>query len=137
MEPSSPYAPVKFTKAHLPQIRLLAKNREPTLSYHATFQMIDRGISLKNVQDVLKSSTNQVLEIQPPCTIPGRCHKDERILIFDPQYNMPLIVVCSIIFKDSIPTIHLVTAELVDNDIWTNSGLDDPALVRISGKEAH
>ncbi|WP_144064173.1 DUF4258 domain-containing protein [Faecalibacterium sp. An58] len=137
MEPSSPYAPVKFTKVYLPQIRLLAKNREPTLSYHATFQMIDRGISLKNVQDVLKSSTNQVLEIQPPCPIPGRCHKDERILIFDPQYNMPLIVVCSIIFKDSIPTIHLVTAELVDNNIWTNSGLDDPALVRISGKEAH
>lgn len=137
MEPSSPYAPVKFTKVYLPQIRLLAKNREPTLSYHATFQMIDRGISLKNVQDVLKSSTNQVLEIQPPCPIPDRCHKDERILIFDPQYNMPLIVVCSIIFKDSIPTIHLVTAELVDNNIWTNSGLDDPALVRISGKEAH
>ena len=137
MEPSSPYAPVKFTKVYLPQIRLLAKNREPTLSYHAASQMIDRGISLNNVQDVLKSSTNQVLEIQPPCTIPGRCHKDERILIFDPQYNMPLIVVCSIIFKDSIPTIHLVTAESVDNNVWTNSGLDDPALVRISGEGAH
>lgn len=97
MQPSSPEAPIKFSKEFLPQMRRVARNREPMPSGHATSQMIDRGISMENVQDVLSSSTNQVLEIQPPCAVPGKSHKDERILIFDPQYAMPLIVVCSIL----------------------------------------
>ena len=118
-------------------MRRVARNREPMPSGHATSQMIDRGISMENVQDVLSSSTNQVLEIQPPCAIPGKSHKDERILIFDPQYAMPLIVVCSIIMEGGFPTIHLVTTELVDDNKWAPSGKDDPSLVRTRNNALH
>lgn len=137
MQPSSPEAPIKFSKEFLPQMRRVARNREPMPSGHATSQMIDRGISMENVQDVLSSSTNQVLEIQPPCAVPGKSHKDERILVFDPQYAMPLIVVCSIIMEGGFPTIHLVTTELVDDNKWAPSGKDDPSLVRTRNNALH
>lgn len=114
----------------LPSMRLLAKNRQITYSDHAIDQMFDRNISDVDVEAVLCSSSNQLIEVQPPSKTPGKQHKDERVLISDPQYDPAIIVVFALQLKP-MPGLVIVTVEHVLDDSWVKSPSCDPWLKRI------
>ncbi len=117
-----------MTQSDLPQLRQLAKNGQVDYSDHAFKQMLSRRISTLLVEAILMSSTNQLIETQPPSSTPGKEHADERVLIYDPKSSSDVIVICVItIFP--LPQITVVTAEYVQDDKWERvSG--NPALIR-------
>lgn len=53
-----------MTQADLPAIRQLAKNSAFSFSDHAYAQMLNRGITYDDVESILTSSTNQIIECQ-------------------------------------------------------------------------
>lgn len=121
-----------MNQSDLPQIRLLAKNEAYTVSGHATQQMLNRGISFDDIENVLTSPTNQLLETQSPSSTPGKEHEDERFLIFDPQYYKAVIVICVLLMEDSpFPEIRIITAEYADSRKWKEQKDKIPSLVRI------
>lgn len=96
---------------YINSIRLLAKNNALLYKGHAFDQMMLRGIESTDVESILKSTTNEILEIQPPTTR----SKDERILIYDSEYPKEIIVVT---VMTNFPRVEVITAEFVDYNIW-------------------
>lgn len=114
----------------LPSMRLLAKNGQITYSDHAIDQMFDRNILDEDVEAVLCSNSNQLIEVQSPSKTAGKKHKDERVLISDPQYNPAIIVILALQMK-GIPELVVVTVEHVHDDSWIKNPGSDPWLTRI------
>lgn len=96
---------------YISSIRTLAKNTKPLYKVHAFEQMMLRGIETNDVESILTSNTNEVLEIQPPT---DKC-KDERILIYDKKYPKEIIVVS---VMTNFPRIEVITVEYVDYSKW-------------------
>lgn len=96
---------------YISSIRKLAKNTELLYKAHAFEQMMLRGIESEDVENILTSSTNEILEIQPPT---NKC-KDERILLYDKNYPKDIIVVS---VMTNFPRIEVITAEFVDYNKW-------------------
>lgn len=119
-----------MTQADLPSVRQLAQNGQITYTDHAVDQMLERDISSSDVEAVLCSSSNQLIEVQSPSLKPGKRHRDERILISDPQHN-PAIVVIFVVLFNGAPELRVVTVEHAHEDTWEKKPDDDPWLVRI------
>lgn len=119
-----------MTQADLPSVRLLAQNGQITYTDHAIDQMFERNISSSDVEAVLCSSCNQLIEVQSPSAMPGKQHKDERVLISDPQYDPAIIVVFVVLFGKT-PELRVVTVENALDGTWTKNPDNDPWLVRI------
>lgn len=113
----------------LPDLRCVARAKSITYSEHALDQMLTRGISSDDVEEILESDTNQLIEIQPPSATPGRMHRDERDLIYDPNHSPDAIVVIVLLFNP-LPEIRVVTVELPASDIWERHLGENPALRR-------
>lgn len=96
---------------YISSIRQLAKNTSPLYKAHAFEQMMLRGIESSDVENILTSDTNEIIEIQPPTN----SAKDERILIYDSNYPKEIIVVS---VMTNFPRIEVITAEFVDYNIW-------------------
>lgn len=118
-----------MTKNDLPDMRRLARNDNINYSSHALNQMIERYITTDDVENVLKSDTNQLLETQPPSAEIGRSHSDERFLIHDPKYTIDIIVIGVLQFIP-LPEIYIVTVERVQDEVWDRVEGADPCLVR-------
>ncbi len=106
---------------YINSIRLLAKNTKPLYKGHAFDQMMLRGIESTDVENILKSDTNEILEIQPPTAK----SKDERILVYDSQYPKEIIIVT---VMTNFPSIEVITTEFVDYNIWKK---ENNKLIRI------
>lgn len=119
-----------MTQADLPSVRLLAKNGQITYTDHAIDQMFERDISSSDVEAVLCSSCNQLIEVQSPSAVPGKRHRNERVLISDPKYD-PAIIVVLVVLVLEIPELIVVTVEHALDDNWTKKPNDNPWLVRI------
>ncbi len=111
-------------------IRQLAKNGAFSESGHAHQQMLDRSIFYDDIESVLTSESNQILEKQSPSCVPSKTHLDERILIYDPCYCKEIILVCVVMMKP-IPEIRIITAEPVDPCVWKKNNTQVPGLIRI------
>lgn len=123
-----------MTRNHLPALRQLAQNTSQIrYSKHGHSQMLSRGYSMNDVQKILTSNTNQLVEVQPPCLVPGpHFHKDPRYVISDPMFHPDSAVV--IVLDLSIPTaplIRVITVEPALNTIWDKDPAKDPWLTRI------
>jgi hypothetical protein len=118
-----------MTQSDLPQFRQLACNQAFSISKHAYNQMLKRDISYDDVEAILSSNTNQIIECQSPSSTPGKEHCDERILIYDPMYFKAVILVCIIHFYPA-PEIRIVTTEIVDEGKWIKKDGANPCLVR-------
>lgn len=118
-----------MTKHDLPDMRLLAANENINYSGHALDQMFERDITTDDVENVLRSDTNQLIETQSPSAAIGRSHSDERFLIYDPKYTMDIIVVGVLQFVP-LPEIYIVTVERVRDEVWDRIDGADPCLVR-------
>lgn len=122
-----------MTKKDLPTLRLLAKNKKQiTYSKHGHSQLVSRGYTTEAVQDILTSSTNQLVEIQPPCLVKGpRYHKDERYVISDPNYHPDTAVVMTLDWSNpASPQILVITVEPALDTIWAKDLEQDPWLTR-------
>ena len=96
---------------YIQSIRQLAKNTELLCKGHAFGRMMTRGISKDDALNILRSDTNEVIEIQKP----DKKSKDERILVYDREYCKDIILV---IVMTNFPRIEIITAEYVDYDKW-------------------
>ena len=119
-----------MTKKDLPDLRRLVKNGSFDLTGHAYDQMLIRDISFDDVERILSSETNQLIEVQPPTDEPGRSHKNERILIYDPLFTPDTILVC-VVNVQPIPEVIVITAERALPSKWRKVAGADPGLVRI------
>lgn len=118
-------------QSDLPAIRQLASNGSFSASDHTLQRMLDRDILYEDVENVLISTNNQIIETQSPSKAPGKGHDDERVLIYDPNYKKPLIVICAILYVP-FPEIRIVTVELVKESTWEKRNGEIPGLVRKS-----
>ena len=118
-----------MTQADLPAVRQLAKNGAFTITKHAYGQMLARGITYDEVESILTSPTNQIIECQSPSKTPGKQHTDERILLYDPCGGIDAIVIFVVILIPA-PDLRIVTVENVDNKKWNRSEGATPCLVR-------
>ena len=120
-----------MTKNDLPALRLLAANGQITYTYHGQARMLERGYLISDVTKILTSQSNQIVEVQAPSTTPGKQHKDERVLISDPEYQPDTVVLISMDFSDpGAPTIVVVTVEEALDAKWDKYHGKDPWLVR-------
>lgn len=123
-----------MTKRDLPTLRLLASNPDQIqYSKHGHKQMQSRGYSTDDVEKILSSKSNQLVEVQPPCLVAGsRFHKDPRFVISDPEFHPNTAVVialnCDI---HASPVITVITVEPVLDTIWAQDPTKDPWLTRI------
>ena len=115
----------KLDQSFLPDIRRLVNNGAYSLRTHTYDRMLERGILVEDVKSILTSSTNQIIEIQPPAT-PAF---DEKVLITDPYYGKDIIVICAL-FMRGMPDIRIVTVEWIDFSIWKKELNKVPYLVR-------
>ncbi len=113
----------------LPDFRRVAMSESITFSQHAYDQMLNRGISVEAVKEVLGSNTNQIIEIQSPSTTTGKEHRNERYLIYDPLHCSDTIVISVLLFNPT-PEIHVVTVEHPNNSTWDRHPGQNPALTR-------
>ncbi len=113
----------------LADLRCVASAEAITYSGHALEQMLNRGVSTDDIEDILESNTNQLIETQSPSTTPGKMHHDERNLIYDPNHNPDAIVVIVLLFNP-YPEIRVVTVELPESNIWERHIEGNPALTR-------
>lgn len=121
-----------MNQSDLANIRLLVKNNAFGVTFHAQQQMFNRNIEYDDIENVLTSSTNQLIESQSPSQTPGMEHKDERFLIFDPQYHKEIIVIGVVVFVTGrVPDIQIVTVEYADPQKWKKIPGANPSLVRI------
>lgn len=118
-----------MTQADLPNVRRLASNGAFSFTGHASQQIISRGIPYDDVESILTSQTNQIIECQSPSCMPGKTHTNERVLLYDPQSRVDAIVVFCPIFLPT-PEIRIITVELVDNAIWIRQPGQTPCLIR-------
>ncbi len=118
-----------MTQANLPDIRRLASNGAFSFTGHASQQIISRGISYDDVESILTSQTNQIIECQSPSCAPGKPHTNERVLVYDPQSRTDAIVVFCPLFLPT-PEIRIVTVEIVDDTIWIRQNGQIPCLIR-------
>ena len=118
-----------MNQSDLPAIRQLAKNNAFSISGHASDQMLSRNISYDDIERILTSPTNQIIERQSPSQTPGKKHKHERVLIYDPCDNKDAIIIIVVIIIPS-PDIRIVTVENVNEAIWTRKDGEIPCLVR-------
>ena len=117
-----------MNQSDLPTIRLLAGNGAFSISRHAYNRMLERDISIDDVEGILTSPTNQIVECQPPSTTPGKEHDDERVLLYDPCGPKYSIIVLAVLFT-STPDLRIVTVENVNEGKWERrEGV--PCLVR-------
>ena len=117
-----------MTQSDLPAVRRLVQNGAYSFSGHAYDQMLKRNVSFDDVEAILISSTNQIIECQSPSNTPGKEHADERVLLYDPCGPKDTIVVFAVTF-DTAPNLHIVTVENVDDTKWQRqSGV--PCLAR-------
>lgn len=117
-----------MTQSDLPAVRRLVQNGAYSFSDHAYSRMLERDISFDDLEAILTSSTNQIIECQSPSNTPGKEHADERVLLYDPCGPKDAIVVFAVTF-DTAPNLHIVTVENVDDTKWQRqSGV--PCLVR-------
>lgn len=115
-------------QSDLKDVRLLARNGCFTFTSHAFQQMLDRGISYSDVENILISPSNQIIECQSPSSKRGMKHSDERVLLYDPNSAKDTIVVFVVLFAPSIE-LRIITVENVNYDIWERQrGI--PCLVR-------
>ena len=125
---------VSMTKNDLPTLRLLARNTSQIhYSIHGHSQMLARGYSTTDVERILTSNTNQLIEVQPPCLVRGpRFHKDPRYVISDPAFHPDTAVDIALDFSvPSSPLIWVITVEPALNAIWDKDPTKDPWLTRI------
>lgn len=118
-----------MTQADLSAIRQLAKNGAFSFSDHAYAQMLNRGITYDDVESILTSSTNQIIECQSPSCTPGKSHTDERILLYDPCASKDAIVIFVLLLVPA-PDLRIVTVEYVDSAKWERNEGSVPCLVR-------
>lgn len=118
-----------MTQANLPDIRRLASNGAFSFTGHASQQIISRGIPYNDVEDILTSQTNQIIECQSPSRMPGKAHTNERILLYDPKSPVDAIVVFCPLFLPA-PEIRIITVEMVDSAIWIRRDGQIPCLIR-------
>ena len=111
---------------YLPDIRKLALAGNVTYKLHCFQRMNERGIDRSDVLHILKSETNEVVEIQAPTTK----SPNERVLIFDPKYSKKIIIVLTPILVNG-PDLRIITVEFVDNSIWRSSSKAPPSIQRI------
>ena len=120
-----------MTRNDLPALRLLAANGQIVYTQHGHARMLERGYFTSDIVHILTSPSNQIIEVQPPSTTPGKEHKDERVLISDPMYQPDTAVLISLDFsKPSSPVIVLVTVEEALDQKWNKCKGADPWLVR-------
>ncbi len=113
----------------LPNLRRVARSGAVTYTGHALDQMLDRGIKTDDVEEILGSSTNQLIEVQSPSVTSGKCHKDERILIYDPEHDPDAIAVITLQFNPGVELL-VITAEMPKTDIWDKIIGRNPTLIR-------
>lgn len=118
-----------MNQSDLPAVRQLVANGAFSISDHAYSQMLDRKIDYDDVEGVLSSSTNQIVECQSPSANLACPHTDERVLIYDPCYPKEIIVIVVALLIPA-PEIRVITAMYIDNGIWTKKPGQIPALVR-------
>lgn len=118
-----------MNQTDLPTIRQFAKNGAFSISNHAYVQMLSRNISYDDVERILTSQTNQIIECQSPSQTPGKKHKHERVLIYDPYDSKDAIIIFVMLFTPS-PDIRIVTVENVDEAKWAREDGKIPCLVR-------
>ena len=118
-------------KSDLPALRQLAANGQIEYTYHGQSRMLERGYFMADIASILTSPTNQIIEVQPPSTTPGKEHKDERVLISDPLYTPDTAVLITMDFSTPTnPTIVVLTVEEALDRKWDKCPSDDPWLVR-------
>lgn len=118
-----------MNQSDLPTIRQLAQNGAFSFSDHAFAQMLSRNITYDDVERILISQTNQIVECQSPSQTPGKQHKDERVLLYDPCDEKDAIIIFVVLLVPS-PDIRVVTVENVDDAIWKREKGKNPCLVR-------
>ena len=123
-----------MTKNDLPTLRKLAANKtQITYSKHGHAQMMARGYSKTDVEKILTNGTNQLVETQPPCLIPGpKYHKDPRYVISDPAFQPDTAIIIALDFSQpAAPQIVVVTMEHALETVWDKDPAKDPWLTRI------
>lgn len=120
-----------MTNKDLPALRQLAANGQIVYTYHGQLRMLERGYLIDDVTRILSSHTNQIVEIQPPSAVPGKEHKDERVLISDPMYHPDTAILISVdVSKPAAPTIVIVTVEEAKDEMWYKDREKTPWLIR-------
>ena len=79
--------------------------------------MLKRDVSFDDVEAILISPTNQIIECQSPSSTPGKEHADERVLLYDPCGSKDTIIIFVVLFTPT-PDLRVVTVENVDEEIW-------------------
>ena len=121
-----------MTQSDLPIVRRLVQNGAYSFSDHAYSRMLERDISFDDLEAILTSCTNQIIECQSPSMTPGKEHADERVLLYDPRSSKDAIVVFIVLFTPT-PELRVITVENVDEKIWKRKqGI--PCLVRKRGQ---
>ena len=87
-----------MNQSDLPTVRHLAQNGAFSFTNHAYEQMLMRDVSFDDVEAILISHTNQIIECQSPSMTPGKEHADERVLLYDPRSSKDAIVVFIVLF---------------------------------------
>ena len=82
-----------MNQSDLPTVRLLARNGAFSFTNHAYMQMLNRDVSFDDVEAILISPTNQIIECQSPSSTPGKEHSDERVLLYDPCGSKDTIII--------------------------------------------
>lgn len=118
-----------MTQTDLPAVRQLARNGAFSITGHAYDQMLARNITYDDIEGILTSNTNQIIECQSPSNAPGKKHADERILLYDPCGGKDAIVIFVALLIPS-PDLRIITVENVDTAIWERSEGSIPCLVR-------
>lgn len=117
-----------MTQSDLPTIRLLAKNGAFGVTRHAYDRMLERNISFDDIEGILTSPTNQIVECQSPSNTPGKEHNDERVLLYDPYGPKDCIIIFVALFNPTIE-LRIITVENVNEGKWKRrEGI--PCLVR-------
>ncbi len=113
-------------------VRALACNKDITYTGHAMNQLLTRGISTETVEKILQDNNNQLIEVQSKSHTPGKQHANDRLLVYSPEDEHDVIVI-SIIQENPDSEIRVITAEYVDEDVWSRLNGQNPCLVRKSG----
>lgn len=120
-----------MTKNDLPDLRRLAANGQITYSNHALQQMLARGCFTADVEQILKSNTNQLVETQSPSAAAGRQHRDSRYIIADPEFTPDTAVVITLdVSNPTAPQINIITVEPALDAVWDKDKTKDPWLTR-------
>lgn len=121
-----------MTKNDLPTLRQLARNtNQIKYSDHALQQMLARGYKTDDVEAILTSGTNQLVEAQPPSQ-GTRAHRNWRYVISDPAFQPDSAVVIVLNFSNpASPEIVVITVEPAEDVTWSKDPGKDPWLTRI------